>query len=91
MVLAEAQATGLPVVATRCGGMIDAVDDGRTGSLVEEGNERELAHAIEAVMRDDDRRARFGASARSWVIENFSLERQNAALEDIYDEWGTQP
>lgn len=87
MVLAEAQATGLPVVATRCGGMVDAVADGRTGILVEEGDVAALAHSIETLASDDGLHAHLSGEARSWAVEKFSLRRQNSELEDLYDRW----
>ncbi|HAS10933.1 MAG TPA: hypothetical protein DCS55_10530 [Acidimicrobiaceae bacterium] len=87
MVLAEAQATGLPVVATRSGGMVDAVDAGRTGVLVPEGDPVALAAALRSCLTDDALRTRLGAAARPWVLEHFDLARQTAALEYKYDEW----
>lgn len=84
MVLAEAQATGTPVVATRSGGIVDAVDDGRTGILVDEGDTEELARALRACFTDDELRLRLADAARPWVRERFDLARQTSRLESIY-------
>lgn len=87
MVLAEAQATGLPVVASASGGMVDAVDDGRTGLLVPEANPGAVAHALRRCLLDDELHARLSAAARPWVLEHFDLARQTEVLEDLYDGW----
>lgn len=86
MVLAEAQATGLPVVATTCGGMVDAVDQGRTGFLVAERDVPALAAALERCLTQPALWARLSSAARPWVRDNFDLRRQNARLENLYDE-----
>ena len=87
MVLAEAQSTGLPVVATTCGGMVDAVDHGRTGLLVPEADPIALAEALRACVTDAQLHDRLSAAARPWVQEHFDLTRQTATLERLYDEW----
>jgi glycosyltransferase involved in cell wall biosynthesis len=87
MVLAEAQATGTPVVATRSGGIVDAVDDERTGLLVPEGDVSALSGALQRVCTDEETRRRLGGAARPWVLEHFDLVRQTARLEQRYDEW----
>jgi len=50
----EAQAAGLPVVATRVGGIPDVVEDGRNGLLVDEGDPRDLAAAVDRLSGDPD-------------------------------------
>lgn len=87
MVLAEAQATGLPVVASSSGGMVDAVDDGRTGFLVPEADPVAVSHALRRCLLDDGLHARLSAAARPWVLERFDLARQATVLEDLYDSW----
>lgn len=85
MVLAEAQASGTPVVATRCGGMVDAVDHGRTGLLVPEASPAALAEALGSLLADEDRRQAFGDAGAKFARERFDLRKQNRRLEDIYD------
>jgi glycosyltransferase involved in cell wall biosynthesis len=71
----EAMACNRPVVATRAGGLPEAIDDGRTGLLVDPGDEAALAGAIVTLLRDAERRAIMGAAGRARVIAEFSVER----------------
>ncbi|HEX5615948.1 MAG TPA: glycosyltransferase [Acidimicrobiia bacterium] len=61
----EALALGLPVVATRVGGLGEAITDGREGLLVEPRDPTALADALERVVQDEALRARFAAAARA--------------------------
>ena len=63
-VATEAHACGRPVIATRVGGLVDIVNDGKTGKLVEVDNPSELAEAIMWVVEDEGRRLKLGAAAR---------------------------
>ena len=53
MVLLEAMAAGVPIVASRVDGVVEVIDDGRQGLLVPPGDPAALAAAIERVIRDD--------------------------------------
>jgi glycosyltransferase involved in cell wall biosynthesis len=72
--LIEKMALGLPVVATRVGGNLDAVADGETGRLVPAADPAALGEAIAALYGDAGLRARMGAAARSRVERLFSLD-----------------
>jgi glycogen(starch) synthase len=63
-VLVEAMASGLPVVASRVGGIPDVVADGETGLLVPPGDADALAAALDALVSDPQRRERLAAAAR---------------------------
>ena len=84
MVLLEAAAMGVPTVATRHGGIPEAVRDGETGILVAERNVEELADAIYLLLRDEGLRGRMGAQARQMVERDFDIAKQSRALEGIY-------
>jgi glycosyltransferase involved in cell wall biosynthesis len=71
----EAMATGLPVVATRVGGIPEAVIDGKTGLLVESGDAAALAEAIVCLLSNEDLRRSMGEAARRRAVELFSWER----------------
>ena len=70
----EAMACGLPVVATRVGGIPEQVVDGETGVLVEKGDRAGLAEALGAVLKDRLLRERWGAAGRSRCLERFSRQ-----------------
>jgi hypothetical protein len=72
--LIEKMALGLPVIATRVGGNIDAVVDGETGWLVPVSDAAALGEAITALHANSGLRARMGAVARLRVERSFSLQ-----------------
>jgi glycosyltransferase involved in cell wall biosynthesis len=81
----EAMDAGVPVVATRVGGVAEAVIDGVTGRVVAPGDEAALAAALEAVLGDADARARMGAAGAAMVRERFSLDAMIEAVAALYD------
>ena len=81
----EAMAAGVPVVASAVGGLLDLIDDGRTGILVPPCDPEALAHAIAALARDPDRAQRLGASARAEVASRYGFDRMVGAFQDLYE------
>jgi glycosyltransferase involved in cell wall biosynthesis len=71
LVLAEAMASGLPVVSTRLAGVPDLVRSEQTGLLVEPGDPRALADALDRLLRDDALRRRLAAAGRAFVRAHF--------------------
>jgi len=84
MAALEAMAQSLPVVATRVGGLPEMVEDGRTGYLVPPSDPSALACRLRTLIRDVDQRHEMGALGLRRVRENFSVERMNAQIADIY-------
>jgi len=76
----EAAASGLPVVATRHGGIREAVVEGETGLLVDEGDVEGMAGHLVTLARDPARAAALGAAGRRRAGELHSLERSIARL-----------
>jgi glycosyltransferase involved in cell wall biosynthesis len=74
MVAADAMALGLPVVASRIGGLPDVVDEGVTGLLFEPGNAAELAQQICRIWADPELGARLGQSGRTKAAHRYSQE-----------------
>ncbi|MCD6679655.1 MAG: glycosyltransferase [Burkholderiaceae bacterium] len=72
--LLQAQAAGVPVVASRAGGMPEAVCDGVTGFLVPPGDVAGLADALRRLVDDPALRRSMGAAARERVLERFSVD-----------------
>lgn len=84
LVIAEAQAHGLPVVAYRSGGTGEAIKDGVGGLLVDEGDVTGLADALQRVLTEPRLRAHLSAAGRADVRLRFDMQRQSAALGEIY-------
>ncbi|MBP7865864.1 MAG: glycosyltransferase family 4 protein [Acidobacteria bacterium] len=80
----EAMAAGLPVAATRAGGVLDLVADGETGILVPVGDARALASALDALLEDAERRAALGRAGRARAERDFGLHRMASAYRDFY-------
>jgi glycosyltransferase involved in cell wall biosynthesis len=80
----EAMASGLPVVASRAGGIADTVVDGVTGRLVERGDVAALANALREVLTNDEARERMSKAARAVAEERFSWDKSAERLEEIY-------
>lgn len=82
--LLEAMASGVPVVASAVGGILEMVHDGRTGRLVPPGDAPALAASLLAMMRDPESAIRMGAAAGADVRARFSFDRMVAGFERIY-------
>lgn len=81
----EAQACGLPVIASTSGGTGEGIVNGETGLLFVPGDEAALAAHLETLLGKAELRARMSVAARAHVVEHFDLARQTAKLEAIYD------
>ena len=86
IIFLEAQAVGLPVVASTSGGIAEGVVDGETGLLHTPGDEAALAEQIVTLLTDADRRRRMGEAGRAHVLRSFDLRRQTRSLENLYDD-----
>lgn len=83
-VVAAAMANGRPVVASRVGGLIDAVADGKNGLLVEPGDAAALAGALMQLLRDDDLRQRLTTGAHHSAAGELDWGRIGATLLETY-------
>ena len=81
----DAMAAGLPVAATRVGGVPEIVSDGLTGLLVPPRDPGALAEAITRLALDPELRARLGSGGRVKVLE-FSADRTEELTEALYAE-----
>jgi glycosyltransferase involved in cell wall biosynthesis len=80
----EAMAAGLPVIASAVGGLVDLIEPGRTGLLIDRANKDELADAIRRLLTSPHEAARLGDLARVTVIERYAFDRMVRAFEDLY-------
>jgi glycosyltransferase involved in cell wall biosynthesis len=80
----EAMAAGLPVVANDTGGVAEQVVHRVNGILVADDDPREIARALETLLRDPERRAALGAAARRHVERAFPMERMVAGYSDAF-------
>jgi len=83
MVIAEALATGCPVVTTAVSGNKEIVRDGYNGLLVAQQDAGALADGITRILTDPDRK-RMGENARRTVEERFSIEGVAAQYADLF-------
>ena len=76
-------ACGLPVVASDCGGMAEAIEDGRSGLLVPPRDPQAIADAVIRLAADRELRARLGRAARQRVEAKFGLAQQISAFDRL--------
>jgi glycosyltransferase involved in cell wall biosynthesis len=84
VVITEAMASGIPVVASDIGGIPELVDDGVTGFLVPPRDARALAERIDHLRRHPDERRRMGGRAAE-RIRSHELRRQVADIVEIFE------
>ena len=82
----EAMATGSPVLATRHGGIPEAVTEGKSGFLVSEGDTSSLAAKILEITADPEGYQKMAKAAYEEVLSKFEQSAQCARLEALYDE-----
>ena len=82
----EAQASGLPVIATAVGGNVELVQSGGNGALVNVGDVETMARALLSYFDDPAQTARQGQAARRQIERQFSLESMTQAYEQVYDQ-----
>ena len=80
----EAEAVGLPVIATRVGGLPEVVEEGVTGWLVEPDNPAALAAAMASVLADPAGGRAMGARGRQWVEARYTWDGALTAMESVY-------
>jgi glycosyltransferase involved in cell wall biosynthesis len=74
----EASACGLPIVASRVGGIVEQVEDGQTGFLVPGGDAGVMADRIVQLLRDDSLRLAMGRAGAELAQKRFRVERMVA-------------
>jgi glycosyltransferase involved in cell wall biosynthesis len=80
----EAVAAGLPVIATRVGGIPEIVENETNGLLIEPGDEKALTEAIIRLAENPDLRIKMGEAGRKIAKERFDFENCLDMMEDVY-------
>lgn len=86
MVFLEAAACGKAVIGGRSGGIEDAIDEGRSGFLVDPHDPTELIGAITALAQSPELAARFGQAGQHRVAEDFTWEKYGRQIDEVLDE-----
>lgn len=84
LVLLEAQAVGLPIIACDAGGASEIIEDGVTGMLVPPGDAEALAGAIDDLAEDASKRRGLALAGQAAVAARFSLDRFIVQTEEVY-------
>ncbi|OGB22802.1 MAG: transferase [Burkholderiales bacterium RIFCSPLOWO2_02_FULL_57_36] len=85
LVVLEAFACGLPVIASRLGSMQEFIEDGRTGLLFQSGSAEDLAAKIAWAEGHPDEMARMGRNARAEYVAKYTPNRNYEQLMSIYE------
>ncbi len=83
--LLQTAACGVPIVASRVGGIPEIVQPGATGELIEPGSVDQLTSALLRVLGDEPLRKRYGACARAWIEDRFSAPAMVAGNHAVYE------
>lgn len=85
LALMEGFACGRTAAATGVDGVLEIIDDGRTGLLAPLGDTAELARKIEVLINQPELRARMGEAARQKMIEGFTPAQQMRQMHSLYE------
>ena len=82
----EAMMLGRPIVATRTGGVLELIADGKTGLLAEPGNVTELSNKIKELLTRKTLAYQVGRNASRFALQRFSTDRVTTLILDVYRE-----
>lgn len=82
----EAQAAGVPVIATKIGGIVDIITHNENGLLIPPDNYNSIAEVVIKLIKDDDLRMRLSKGGRLSVEKNFSLANMYEKTLNVYNE-----
>ena len=86
IVVLEAMASGVPVIATNVGGIPEVLKENEAGLLIPPGNELELRKAIQKLLNNEELRKWYGINGRKAVEEKYSWDKVVVEIEKVYEE-----
>jgi colanic acid/amylovoran biosynthesis glycosyltransferase len=86
MILIEAQAVGVPIIASNVGGIPEVIRDGQTGILVPPADPHSLARAINQLLADKQKRLDMSEAARAWIKDKFKPQDMVNAISGLCQE-----
>lgn len=86
IVLIEAQGLGVPIVASRVGGIPEIVRENETGILVSAGDAASLSAAINDLLAHEQKRLAMGQEAMRWVKDKFKAQDMVDEISELYEE-----
>ena len=84
LVLLEAMASEVSIIASRTGGVPEVVSDGKEGVLVKPGDETELSEAMTRLLTDENERSKMGKAGRRKALEHYDWKVIGGKIEDLY-------
>jgi glycosyltransferase involved in cell wall biosynthesis len=84
MVLLEAMASEVPVIASRTGGVPEVVSDGKEGILVKPGDETELSEALMRLLTNENERSEMGRAGRKKALRDYDWKVIGGKIEELY-------
>ena len=86
LAICEGMAAGLPIIASAVGGLPEILDEGRNGVLVAPADEDAFVEAVLHMIDDRDAARRYGAQARHFIENDYSLTTAVRKVEQTYAE-----
>jgi len=80
----EAMASGVPVIASRVGGIPEALNYGKAGILIEQKNPKQIEEKVISLLNDDGLRTSLIKKGREWAISTFSWDKLAKQLIGIF-------
>jgi glycosyltransferase involved in cell wall biosynthesis len=84
VVMLEAMASGVPVIASRVGGIPEALNYGKAGILIEQKNPKQIKETVISLLNDDGLRTSLIKKGREWVISTFSWDNLARQIIEIF-------
>ena len=85
LVILEAMASGVVAVSTNNGGVVDIIENGKTGYLVPPANSEKLAETLEVILRNPDQKRDIEKAALERVRGNFTAEKMTERTIEVYE------